>query len=84
MSDTEEEEFEQFEYREKCKEAFELEQMYSKIEDSCIDFVEQIRHYLEQRGSILNPHCPQFGSKLHEIILETLKKKYKSEKKKII
>lgn len=80
MSDTEEEEFEQFEYRGKCKEEFELEQMYSKIEDSCIDFVEQIRYYLGATGSILNPHCPQFGSKLHEIILETFKKSIKVKK----
>jgi hypothetical protein len=82
MSDTEEEDFEEFEYREKFKEMYELEQMYSKIEDSCINFVEQICYYLGQRGVILFPHNPQFGAKIHEIISETLAKKYKSEKNK--
>ena len=67
MSDSEEEEYN---WRISLITTFEEENLASLIENGYINFMEKIRYYLGQRGSMLYPkvRSVKFGEKIQEII----------------
>lgn len=74
MSDTEEEDYEEYEYRCKLQKEYETNVQYSNIEHASINIVENIRDYLGSRGSILYTKVNSanfsnnFYNMIHEII----------------
>ncbi len=74
MSDTEEEDCEQYDYHCELQKDYETQVYYNNIEHASINIVENIRDYLGSRGSILYAKVNSanfsnnFYNMIHEII----------------
>ena len=76
MSDTDEEDNKQLEYKDFLRNICEKASYYSDIEDASINLIEDLRIYLGRRGSLLynKVNSSNFSVKIYEMIHEIIEK----------